>query len=144
VGRRVHAPPTGPVLDIDCGVGITTCWHALAHPQTPVVGVDRSPEAIACARRLADHVELDNVQFEVKSYDEGFEGLGTFQTILSVTSLYGDVWGHESMMSIFTNPQDVVDQAAMIRHDAASSAAAVAADGAVWWSLDRLPYVFSD
>src|SRR5512139_3415689 len=52
------------VLDVGCGAGCVSLLVAgLVGPAGAVVGVDRSPEAIALARRRADGAGLRNVEF---------------------------------------------------------------------------------
>jgi SAM-dependent methyltransferase len=51
------------VLDIGCGNGIITCFYALKFPDASVVGIDRSPAAVACARELAQKLAISNISF---------------------------------------------------------------------------------
>jgi ubiquinone/menaquinone biosynthesis C-methylase UbiE len=54
------------VMDVGCGVGDTTFLAAdLVGPNGFVVGIDRSPDAIATARQRAETVGRPNVQFVV-------------------------------------------------------------------------------
>lgn len=54
------------VLDLYCGVGGFALHAAAALPSaTPVLGVEISAEAVACARRSAAELRLPKLQFEV-------------------------------------------------------------------------------
>jgi SAM-dependent methyltransferase len=58
VRRWSHlVPPAAEVLDVGCGAGRHMRWFAAR--QHPVVGVDRSPEAIAAAAEHGDAVLAD-------------------------------------------------------------------------------------
>ena len=51
------------VLDVGCDSGITTCFYATLFPQATITGIDKSADAIECARKLAVKLQLKNVQF---------------------------------------------------------------------------------
>lgn len=55
--------PDGPVLDLGCGWGFSTCFYAAARPDQRVVGVDVSPQAVQCGRALAKELGVTNVEF---------------------------------------------------------------------------------
>lgn len=54
------------VLDIGCDNGIATCFYARLFPTAQVIGVDRCPEGIACAKELARTLGIENVTFVQK------------------------------------------------------------------------------
>jgi SAM-dependent methyltransferase len=57
-------PPTATrILDIGCDNGIATCFYALQFPDAEVIGIDRCPEGIVCAKHLARDLGLKNVVF---------------------------------------------------------------------------------
>ena len=81
-----HHPPATRILDAGCGPGVLTCAYGLALPDAEVVGVDASPEAVACAEELAGRAGARNVSFEVGDYlDSG--DLGEFDQVVAVTAL---------------------------------------------------------
>ena len=54
----------GPeVLDIGCDSGVFTCLMAKMFPSSHFTAVDRSKNALEAARKLAEKLELDNVEF---------------------------------------------------------------------------------
>lgn len=66
VGPEVTMRLTGGrrILDFGCGVGILTTFYACCFPDREFVGIDRSSESIAVARKCAELLGLRNVQFE--------------------------------------------------------------------------------
>ena len=67
------------ILDIGCDCGIVTCFIAKCFPEAEVVGIDRSKNAIKCAKELAERFGLQNASFihsELTSFN------GSFDTIL--------------------------------------------------------------
>lgn len=80
-----HHPPATRVLDAGCGPGVLTCAYGLALPDAEVVGVDATPEAVACAEELAGRVGARNVSFVVDDYLDG-DGLGEFDQVVAVTA----------------------------------------------------------
>jgi SAM-dependent methyltransferase len=59
------------VLDFGCGPGILTTFYAAQHPDTTVVGIDRSTLCIEQARARASAMGLRNVRFERADVTEG-------------------------------------------------------------------------
>jgi SAM-dependent methyltransferase len=57
------------ILDFGCGPGILTTFYARRCPQARVIGIDRSRASIAMARRKAEDLHLDNVEFEYADLD---------------------------------------------------------------------------
>jgi SAM-dependent methyltransferase len=82
-----HHPPATRILDVGCGPGVLTCAYGLALPDARVVGVDATPEAVACAEELAGRLEAGNVSFVVGDYLEPSGGLGEFDQVVAVTAL---------------------------------------------------------
>lgn len=52
------------VLDVGCDIGVLTCFYALLFPEATITGIDHCPEAIACATRLVERLQLRNVEFQ--------------------------------------------------------------------------------
>src|SRR5262245_39911395 len=71
------------VLDIGCATGGNLLAMALALPGSRFVGVDLSPLQIQSARRAAQSLGLDNVEFNAMSVVDIDEELGTFDYIVS-------------------------------------------------------------
>jgi SAM-dependent methyltransferase len=70
------------VLDLGCGAGDVSFLAAeLVGPTGTVVGVDRSPEAIAVARKRGRKHGFDNVYFEVTSTGD-FSGVEPFDLVV--------------------------------------------------------------
>jgi SAM-dependent methyltransferase len=82
-----HHPPATRLLDVGCGPGVLTCAYGLALPNAEVVGVDATPEAVACAEELAGRVGAGNVSFVVDDYLGPSGGLGEFDQVVAVTAL---------------------------------------------------------
>lgn len=51
------------ILDVGCDNGIVTCFLATLYPEAEVIGIDKQPEAIDCAKELAQKCNLSNVSF---------------------------------------------------------------------------------
>lgn len=51
------------ILDVGCGCGILSCFLALILPESTILAVDRSGNAIAMAKSLRDQMELKNIVF---------------------------------------------------------------------------------
>jgi ubiquinone/menaquinone biosynthesis C-methylase UbiE len=59
------------VLDVGCGAGdLSFLALSLVGPSAAVIGVDRSPEAIAVAQQRAQQAQLPNVQFIATDLDK--------------------------------------------------------------------------
>lgn len=59
------------VLDIGCGAGdVSFLARSLVGPDGAVIGVDRSPDAIAVARQRAQNAHLSNVEFIATDLDK--------------------------------------------------------------------------
>ena len=52
------------ILDVGCDCGIVTCFLARCCPDAEVIGIDRSANAVARARELAEKLGVTNVRFE--------------------------------------------------------------------------------
>ncbi len=81
-----HHPPATRLLDVGCGPGVLTCAYGLALPDAEVVGVDVTPEAVACAEELAGRVGARNVSFVVGDVLDPSAGLGEFDQVVAVTA----------------------------------------------------------
>ena len=55
----------GTILDIGCEQGLLTCLIAELWPDARVTGLDRSPEAIACAGQLAEELGTKNLNLAI-------------------------------------------------------------------------------
>jgi len=82
-----HHPPATRILDLGCGPGVLTCAYGLAQPDAEVVGVDTSPEAVACAEELAARLGAGNVSFVVDDVVDPSGALGEFDQVVAVTAL---------------------------------------------------------
>ena len=81
-----HHPPATRLLDVGCGPGVLTCAYGLALPDAEVVGVDVTPEAVACAEELAGRVGARNVTFVAGDALDPSAGLGDFDQVVAVTA----------------------------------------------------------
>jgi 2-polyprenyl-3-methyl-5-hydroxy-6-metoxy-1,4-benzoquinol methylase len=53
------------IVDVACGNGYLPCFYAKEFPQSEVLGIDSCQEAVACAKELAQRLNLQNIRFEV-------------------------------------------------------------------------------
>lgn len=65
------------ILDIGCDNGILTCAYALKFPTATVIGIDKNPEAISCAKSLAKRQKIENVDFQIADILGGLHGLNS-------------------------------------------------------------------
>ena len=77
------------VLDLGCENGVLTCLYGSLWPDAKVIGVERSPAAVACARKLAASLGLQNVCFEYADA-RGYlgENAGRFQIIIASHAMH--------------------------------------------------------
>lgn len=72
-GHMLHLAGLKPgmhVLDIGCGAGdVSFLARSIVGPEGAVIGVDRSPDAIALAQQRAQKAQLSNVQFIASDVD---------------------------------------------------------------------------
>lgn len=72
-GHMLHLAGLKPgmrVLDIGCGAGdVSFLARSIVGAEGAVIGVDRSPEAVALAQQRAQQAQLPNVQFIVSDVD---------------------------------------------------------------------------
>lgn len=69
-----YLPHEGRVLDMGCGFGLFSLYYASRYPGTKFFGIDLSEKRIETARRAADRLELDNVDYlpqDVRDFEEG-------------------------------------------------------------------------
>lgn len=68
--RRAGVAPGMRVLDVGCGAGdVSLLAAAMTGPTGAVLGIDRSPDAVATARRRADSAGIAHARFEVSEID---------------------------------------------------------------------------
>lgn len=72
----------GRILDIACGEGRHALFLAARFPDSQVLGVDRSPEAVETCRRRAEDLKLGNVEFAVLDLEREPLPAGTFDSII--------------------------------------------------------------
>lgn len=51
------------ILDLGCDNGLVTCFIAKLFPDSEVIGIDKLEKGLACAKELAQKLELTNVTF---------------------------------------------------------------------------------
>jgi cyclopropane fatty-acyl-phospholipid synthase-like methyltransferase len=66
-GLRIaqHIAGRRSVLDLGCNIGYLTTWYASLSADRSVIGVDWSERSIHEARKLAQRIEVRNVEFQV-------------------------------------------------------------------------------
>lgn len=69
------------ILDVGCGLGYLTSWYARINPVCHVVGVDYSEKTVRQARRLAGHLGIRNIEFQVANIAENATG-GTYDAVV--------------------------------------------------------------
>ena len=84
----LEIPPPSKVLDIACGNGYLTCFYAQNFPQSQILGLDVSADAVRCATELATKLRLTNVQFLELDFHEAASDLrdNTYDLITGVTA----------------------------------------------------------
>jgi SAM-dependent methyltransferase len=60
-----YLPRSGRVLDVGCGFGLFALYFAIRIPTIHVQGFDRSEYRVQLARRAAERLGVDNVEFQV-------------------------------------------------------------------------------
>ena len=60
-----YLPADGDVLDIGCGFGLFSLYYAQVHPRARFHGIDTDARRIERARRAAERLGLDNVDYAV-------------------------------------------------------------------------------
>ena len=71
--RRVaELAPDAVVIDYGCAHGHFTNNFAKLHPDKRFIGIDVSPAAIKCARDKAEEWELENVEYRLEDWLQGY------------------------------------------------------------------------
>jgi 2-polyprenyl-3-methyl-5-hydroxy-6-metoxy-1,4-benzoquinol methylase len=60
-----HLPSSGQVLDVGCGFGLFALYFAIRNPALRIQGFDLSERRVEMARRAAERLGLQNVEFHV-------------------------------------------------------------------------------
>ena len=60
-----YLPEKGEILDVGCGFGLFSLYYALENPQRRLFGVDLSSRRIQMARKAAQLLGVDNVEYSV-------------------------------------------------------------------------------
>ncbi|MGN1329402.1 MAG: methyltransferase domain-containing protein [Eubacterium sp.] len=80
---------SGRVIDMGCDCGIVTCFIAKMYPECKITGVDINESAVENARKLAQRLELSNVDFvcsDVYEYkaEEKADTICSFRGLLDI------------------------------------------------------------
>lgn len=83
------------ILDLGCDNGITTCFIALAYPNSQIVAVDKCKKGIKCAQEISKKLEIKNIRFETVDAkkvdkffkDEKFDLIISNRSMLEITNL---------------------------------------------------------
>lgn len=83
----------GSVLDMACDCGITTCFMARCYPDCHFVGIDVNPLAIENAKKLAEKVNVSNVEFICANayemdLEKKFDTVTSFRVLLDIADDY--------------------------------------------------------
>ena len=98
-------------LDVGTGSGCIAVTVALEHPETEVVAIDLSEEAIAIARENAERLGAERIDFQQIDFfdDKGMSSIGSFDLIISnppyvsqqeVGELQVEIREHEPMIAV--------------------------------------------
>jgi SAM-dependent methyltransferase len=86
---KENLPTPSEVLDLGCENGVLTCLYAILWPDAKVIGVERSPAAVAAARELAKRLSLGNVSFEQSDARRYLDAnVGRFQVITATLVMH--------------------------------------------------------
>ncbi len=73
------------ILEIGCDCGFVTCFIALTFPESKIIAIDREPDGLKIAERIAEKLEIKNIEF--KNCDSEDLPDTTFDTVLSVRTI---------------------------------------------------------
>jgi hypothetical protein len=77
-------PKPGAIAEIGCGVGILSLWLARQYPEATVSGFDWSERALEVGRLFAKDLNLANVDFAQKSFEDLADTpTGTFDLVIA-------------------------------------------------------------
>ncbi len=102
------------IVDVGCGAGVASRLLASSFPTAAVVGIDPSERAITEARRKALQAGLDNLTFEIGTFDD-LDRFGPADLLVTLDVLHD-----------LPRPQDAV----------AAAGRSLAADG--WWLVAEI------
>ncbi len=128
----------GILVDTGCGNGILTCSYATAYPELQVVGLDKSEQAVNCARTLAERLKLSNVEFHHVDVEQDWPiAESSVDFAVSLTGL--------NVPTVYRDPNDDVTSwsekiCGSMRIQAIDNAARYLKEGGTFLSVDRLPY----
>ncbi len=73
------------ILEIGCDCGFVTCFMAMMLPNASIVAIDREPDGLKIAEKIAQKLEIKNIEFRHCDSEDMPEG--TFDTVLSVRTI---------------------------------------------------------
>lgn len=78
------------ILDIGCDNGIVTCFYGYLFPDSEVIGIDLSENAVKCSTELSQKLDLNNVQFKVLALEDAINQfpLNHFDWITDIRTIH--------------------------------------------------------
>lgn len=86
-GAEARLAEGGTIVDVGCGAGVAARTLAEAFPATSVIGLDPSERAIHTARRRTDEAGLENVNFELGTFED-LADLGPVDLLVTLDVLH--------------------------------------------------------
>lgn len=83
------------ILDIGCDNGIVTCFYGYLFPDSEVIGIDLSENAVKCSIELSQKLGLNNVQFKVLDLEDAINHfpLNHFDWITDIRTIHEIIGG---------------------------------------------------
>ena len=130
-----HKPLFGDnILEVGCDCGILSCFLAKQFPDSHIVSIDRCEEAIENAKKLAEKLKINNIEFVVSDVADLEEQ--SFDTIFSSRTMHENCDDRKSPSRIILFYHQAEKYADEL-HDYASNFDRLSNDGTIVVSIER-------